>query len=340
MIDLKTTYLGLPLNNPLVASSSPLWENLGNLREFEDAGGAAVILPSLFEEQIELESLHLDRALSMGVDSYAESLSFFPDMRTYNQGPDGYLEHLHRASAAVEIPVIGSLNGSSEGGWIRYAKLMGEAGADAIELNIYDIAADSRLTATDLETRYAAIVSAVKQSVQIPVAVKLGPYFTAFANFSARLDAAGVDGIVIFNRFYQPDLDIEELSIAPNLVLSGPEELRLRLHWAAILYGRIKADIAITGGVHTAEDVLKSMMAGASVAMTTSALLKFGIAHTSTILSDLSRWMEEHEYDSVRQMRGSLSLRSAPDANAYERANYMKVLSSYAAIRSDSRFER
>lgn len=330
MTDLKTTYLGLPLKNPLVASSSPLWEHLDHVREFEDAGGAAVILPSLFEEQIELDSLHLDRALSRGIDSYAESLSYFPDLVSYNQGPDGYLEHLRRARAAVGIPVIASLNGNSEGGWIRYAKLMEEAGAAAIELNIYDIPTDPQLTAAILEARYAAIVESIKSCVQIPVAVKLGPYFTALANFAVRLDAAGVDGLVIFNRFYQPDLDIEGLSIEPNLVLSSPDELRLRLHWAAILYGRVEADIAITGGIHTAEDVLKSMMAGATAAMMTSALLKFGIGHLTRVLGDVQRWMEEHEYESVRQMRGSLSLSSAPDATAYERANYMKVLSSYA----------
>jgi dihydroorotate dehydrogenase (fumarate) len=330
MTDLKTTYLGLPLKNPLVASSSPLWEHLDHVRELEDAGGAAVILPSLFEEQIELESLHLDRALSHGIDSYAESLSYFPDLMSYNQGPDGYLEHLRRARAAVGIPVIASLNGNSEGGWIRYAKLMEEAGAAAIELNIYDIPTDPEVTAAILEERYAAIVESIKSCVRIPVAVKLGPYFTAFANFAVRLDEAGIDGLVIFNRFYQPDLDLEGLSIEPNLVLSSPDELRLRLHWAAILYGRVGADIAITGGIHSAEDVLKSMMAGATAAMMTSALLKFGIGHLTTVLGDLERWLDEHEYESVTQMRGSLSLRSAPDATAYERANYMKVLSSYA----------
>jgi len=329
MIDLSTTYLGLTLKNPLVASASPLTEDLGNVRRMEDAGAAAVVMHSLFEEQITLESHELDRYLSHGTESFAESLSYFPDLTDYNLGPDKYLEHLRRVKAAVGIPVIGSLNGVSTGGWIRYAKMMQEAGADALELNVYFIPTDANLSSAQVEQMYLDLVRDVKATLKIPVAVKLGHSFTAMANLARRLDQAGADALVLFNRFYQPDFDLEKLEAVPTLTLSSSYELLLRLHWVAILYGHVRADLAVTGGVHTAPDVLKAMMAGARVAMMTSALLKNGIGHLRTLPASLVAWMEEHEYSSIRQMQGSMSYRSIANPAAIERANYMKVLSSY-----------
>lgn len=330
MTDLTTTYLGLNLKNPLVASASPLCEHLDNIKRMEDAGAGAVVLHSLFEEQIMFESNHLDRFLTHGTESFAESLSYFPDLGNYKLGPDGYLDHVRRAKAAVGIPIIGSLNGVSTGGWIRYAKMIQEAGADALELNVYYIPTDPEMTSTQVEQMYLDLVRDVKATLKIPVAVKLGHAFTAIANLVRRLDQAGADGLVLFNRFYQPDFDLENLEAAPRLTLSNSYELLLRIHWVAILYGRIKADLAITGGVHTAEDVLKAMMSGARVAMMTSALLKNGIGHLAKVRSDLLAWMEEHEYASIREMQGSMSYRSVAQPAAFERGNYMKVLSSYA----------
>ena len=329
MVDLSTTYLGLTLKNPLVVSPSPLCEKVDNIRRMEDAGASAVVLPSLFEEQITLESHYLDRYLSHGTESFAESLTYFPDMVDYNLGPDGYLEHIRRAKFVVDIPIIGSLNGSSTGGWISYAKKIEEAGADALELNTYYIPTDPELTGAQVEQMYLDLVRDVKASIRIPVAVKLNHFFSAFANMGWRLDQAGADALVLFNRFYQPDFDLEKLEVVPNLTLSSSYEVLLRLHWVAILYGHIRADLAVTGGVHTALDVLKAMMVGARVAMMTSALLKNGIEHLTTVRADLLAWMEEHEYESIRQMQGSMSHRSVPDPAAFERGNYMKVLSSY-----------
>jgi dihydroorotate dehydrogenase (fumarate) len=328
-IDLSTTYLGLTLKSPLVASASPLTEDLGNIRRMEDAGAAAVVMHSLFEEQINLESHELDRYLSHGTESFAESLTYFPDLTDYNLGPDEYLEHLRQAKAAVRIPVIGSLNGVSTGGWIRYAKLIQEAGADALELNVYYIPTNPELTSAQVEQMYLDLVRDVKATLKIPVAVKLGHAFTTMANMAHRLDQAGANALVLFNRFYQPDFDLEKLEAVPTLTLSSSYELLLRLHWVAILYGHIRADLAVTGGVHTPQDVLKAMMAGARVAMMTSALLKNGIAHLRSLPASLLAWMEEHEYASIRQMQGSMSYRSVANPAAFERANYMKVLSSY-----------
>ena len=330
MTDLSTTYLGLKLKNPLVASASPLCEDVDNIRRMEDAGGAAVVLHSLFEEQIDFESQHLDRFLSQGTESFAESLSYFPAMGNYRLGPDDYLEHIRRAKAAVRIPVIGSLNGVSTGGWTRYAKMIQEAGADALELNVYYIPTDPEMDSAQVEQMYLDLVRHVKGTLKIPVAVKLGHAFTAMANMARKLDQAGANALVLFNRFYQPDFDLEKLEAVPHLTLSSSYELLLRLHWVALLYGRIRADLAVTGGVHTAQDVLKVMMAGARVAMTTSALLKNGIGHLEKLHSDLLAWMEEHEYASIRQMQGSMSYRSVAQPAAFERGNYMKVLSSYA----------
>jgi len=330
MIDLGTRYLGLRLSSPLVASAGPLCEDVGNIRRMEDAGAAAVVLHSLFEEQITLESDYLDHHLSHGTESFAESLTYFPDMGSYNLGPDAYLEHIRRVKAAVRIPVIGSLNGVSTGGWIGYAKKIEQAGADAVELNIYYVPTDPEMTAGQVEDMYVELVRDVKASVKIPVAVKLGHAFSALAHLARRLDRAGADALVLFNRFYLPDFDLERLEVVPRLTLSSSHELLVRLHWVAILYSHIEADLAVTGGVHAGEDALKAMMAGARVAMMTSALLKHGIEHVRVVRARMLDWMEAHEYESIEQMQGSMSYRSVREPAAFERANYMKVLSSYA----------
>jgi len=330
MIDLSTYYLNLSLKNPLIASSSPLCENVDNIRRMEDAGIAAVVLHSLFEEQITLQSLDLDHYLSYGTDSFSEALSYFPDMSYYNLGPEGYLEHIRKTKEAVEIPIIASLNGYSTGGWIKYARLMEEAGADALELNIYYIATDPYTTGQDVEQMYIDLIENVASGIKIPIAVKLSPYFSATANIALRLSKAGASGLVLFNRFYQPDLDLDNLDVVPNLVLSTSEELRVRLRWVAILHDQVDADLAVTGGVHTAQDVLKCMMAGANAAMMTSALLLRGIGYVSKVYMDILNWMEEKEYESIHQMQGSMSQKSVADPTAFERANYMRVLRSYA----------
>ena len=326
MIDLTTTYLGLELRNPLVCAASTLGQDLNNLDRMEDAGAAAVVLPSLFEEQIALDGKYLDLCLSIGADSYAEAANYFPDMTSYNTGPDGYLDQVRQAKRRLDIPVIGSLNGSTRGGWLRYAKLIEEAGADALELNVYDLPTEPADTATAVEQRLIELVRDVCGQVSIPVAVKLSPFFTALANLGRRLAAAGAAGLVLFNRFYQPDFDVENLDVEPHLRLSGPEELLLRLHWIAILYGHVNADLAITGGVHSARDVAKSMMAGASVVQIASVLYRRGIDYLSTLQSDFRLWLESHDYESARQMRGSLSMKHVADPAAYVRANYMKLL--------------
>ena len=329
MIDITTKYLGLKLKSPVIASASPLCESVDNLRRMEDAGIAAVVLPSLFEEQLELESQALDSDLSRGDDSFAESLNYFPDLQTYNLGPEGYLNLIRRAKKSLSIPVIASLNGVSEGGWVRYAGLMQEAGADAIELNLYGLVTDPAVSSSQVEQGYCELVSQVKASVTIPVAVKLSQFFTAIPYMAQRLDEAGADALVLFNRFYQPEFDLESLEVVASLTLSNSQELLLRLHWVALLYGRIRSNLAITGGVHTAEDVLKSVMAGANVAMMTSALLRHGIEHAELVLGQVKSWMEEHEYESIHQMRGSMSYQSTSRPDVFERVNYMKVLSSY-----------
>jgi dihydroorotate dehydrogenase (fumarate) len=329
-VDITSGYMGLKLRTPLVASSSPFCKDIGNILRLEDAGASAIVLHSLFEEQIQVESGELDRFLTETSEGNGEALSYFPEMTSYNFGPEPYLNHLRKAKESVDVPVIGSLNGVSTGGWIRYAQLMEQAGADGIELNIYYMPTDMELTSAKVEEMYFDLVSHVKASVRIPVAVKLGPYFTAFAHLATRIDAAGADALVLFNRFYQPDFDLEALEVVPNLVLSDSHELRLRLHWTALLFNRIRPDLAITGGVHTAEDVVKGVMAGARCTMLTSALLRHGIPYLEKIEEDLIDWMEEHEYESIRQMRGSMSSQSVAEPAAFERANYMKVLSSYS----------
>jgi dihydroorotate dehydrogenase (fumarate) len=330
-MELKTRYLGLELKNPLVVSPSPLSEPIDNIKKMEDAGAAAVVLHSLFEEQITMASNELDANLLQGEDSFAEALSYFPDMGDYKMGPDSYLEHIRKAKAAVDIPIIGSLNGVSAGGWLDFAKKIEEAGADALELNVYFIPTNPNMNSQKLEEMYCQIVKNVKSVVSIPVAVKIGPYFSALANLAQQLDAACADALVLFNRFYQPDIDLENLEVKPDLNLSTSNELRLRLRWVAILCGAIKADMAVTGGVHTAEDVIKSMMAGANVTMLTSALLKHGIGHLKTVHDGIEDWMEAHEYESIKQMQGSMSHKNCPEPAAFERANYMKILTHYKA---------
>jgi len=330
MPELATNYLGLRLVNPLIASSSPKTERIDDLRQLEDAGAAAVVLPSLFEEQISIESHDLDHYLSHGAESYAEATSYFPDMWAYNLGPRGYLTRIAEAKGALRIPVIASLNGASSGGWTRYARSMEDAGADAIELNVYFVPTDPVMSGTDVERMYLELVEEVVRSVRIPVAVKLTPFLSAPVHMARRLGEAGVRGLVLFNRFYQPDFDLEKLEVVPALDLSGPVTLRLRLRWAAIMYGNTTADLAITGGVHSGSDVVKCMMAGARVAMVASAVLKHGAGKVRDILDELSAWLGAHDYDSVELMQGSMSQRNCAEPAALERANYMRVLRSYA----------
>jgi dihydroorotate dehydrogenase (fumarate) len=329
MVDLNTSYLGLTLKNPVIASASPISKKLDGFRKLEDAGASAVVMYSLFEEQIVQESLALDHFLNRGTDTYAESLTYFPDLQHYNVGPEEYLEMIRKAKAAVNIPIIGSLNGVSTGGWIDYAKRIEQAGADALELNVYYLATDINLTSQELEQNYVDLVKDVRSQIKIPLAVKLSPFFTALPNLANRLVQAGANGLVLFNRFIQPDLDIETLEITPNLILSNSNELRLPLRWVAILYGRVQADLALTSGVHTAQDVLKAVMAGASGTMLTSALLAHGVKRVSEILTDLQMWMETFEYQSIEQMKGSMSQRAVAEPAAFERANYMKALASF-----------
>lgn len=328
-MDLTTNYIGMTLKNPVVASSSPLSFNINGIRRLEDEGAAAVVMHSLFEEQITLESDQLNHHLSYGTDTFAEALSYFPDLGTYNVGPERYLNLIRQAKESVDIPIIGSLNGVSSGGWIEYAKKIQEAGADALELNVYFIPTDVRVTSADVEQMHLDILNDVKNSVSIPVAMKLSPFISATANLALRLSEAGADALVLFNRFYQPDLDIETLEVVPRLVLSKSREMRLPLRWVAILYGRVPAHLAITGGVHNHVDVLKATMAGAQVVSIASELLRKGPHRVAKILKRMEKWMEEREYVSVNQMRGSMSQQSVAEPAAFERAQYMKVLQSW-----------
>jgi len=330
MVNLTTNYLGMKLRSPLVASAGPLCKDIDHIRRMEDAGLSAIVLHSLFEEQIEVESEDLDRSLELGSDSYAESLTFLPEMGAYNIGPDAYLNHIRKAKEAVKVPVIASLNGTSMGGWIRYARMMEDAGADGLELNVYDLPTNPDTPGAAIEAGYIDLIKHIVKSVHIPVAVKIGPFFSSIPNIVRRLDDAGAKGVVMFNRFYQPDFDLQTLEVIPDLLLSNSSELLLRLHWTAICYGKIHADMAITGGVHSAFDVLKSMMAGARVAMMTSVMLRRGIAFVGEIEKELVAWMEENEYESIQQMQGSMSYQSVSNTSAYERGNYMRVLSSYS----------
>lgn len=331
-MDLTTKYLGMELKNPIVHSASPLAEDLNKIRRMEDSGVAAVVMHSLFEEQFRHETQELHHHLTYGTESYAESLTYFPDLNEYVIGPNEYLEAIRDAKSAVSVPIIGSLNGVTDGGWIECAKGIQEAGADALELNIYFLTTQLDVTGAQIEKNYLDVVKAVKSSVSIPVAVKMNPFFSSIANMARRLEEAGADGLVLFNRFYQPDINLESLEVRPNVILSTPHAMRLPLRWIAILYERIKTSLAATSGIHTAEDVLKMVMAGADVTMMCSVLLRDGVEAISRILNDLTRWMEKHEYESIKQMQGSLSHKNCEDPGAFERANYVKALRQYQSM--------
>jgi dihydroorotate dehydrogenase (fumarate) len=331
-MDLTTTYLGLELKNPLVASASPLSEKVETIKKLEEAGAAAVVMYSLFEEQIIHESMELDHYLDYGTDSYSEALTYLPNIGRYSIGPEKYLEHLSQVKKTVDIPIIGSLNGVSAGAWIDYARKIEGAGADALELNIYYLPFETDLTSEELENTYINFVSKVRSKITIPLAVKIGPYFSGLGNMCARLVDAGADGLVLFNRFYEPDIDLEKLEICPNLVLSTSQELSMPLRWIALLYGRVETDFALTTGVHNAEDVLKAMMAGARVAMMASELLKNGTGRVTEILADIEKWMKAHDYTSIQQMQGSMSEKSTHDPHGLRRSNYIKVMNSYTSL--------
>jgi dihydroorotate dehydrogenase (fumarate) len=327
-MDLKTKYLGLELANPIVSGSCPLGASLDTIKHLEDAGAAAVVLPSLFEEEI-MGAVHAQMEMESAGAGFAEASSYLPNPYGYHIGPDKYLDHLTAAKEAVSIPIIASLNGTTPGGWTGYAKKMEDAGADALELNTYYIATDASETGADVEQRTLDIVSAVKETVSIPVAVKLSPFFSSLANLAKQLQEKGADGLVIFNRFYQPDVDIEELDVLPNLRLSTADELRLRLRWLAIISSQVDMSVAATGGAHNAVDVIKATMAGAHSVQMVSALLIHGPEHITRTLEAIDFWLTEHEYESLEQMQGSMNLAKVPDAAKLTRANYMKMLDSW-----------
>ncbi len=330
-MDLSTTYLGLRLRNPLMPGASPLADDLDEVRRLEDTGASAIVMRSLFEEQIVAEELAAVRDMDTHAESFAEALTYFPSTDVFALGPDEYLEQIRKVKDAVAIPVIASLNGSTMGGWLRYARLMQEARADALELNVYYLATDPDEKGEELERRAVEMLRAVKKTVTIPVAVKMSHFHSSIAHFGRELDAAGADGLVLFNRFYQPDIDVESLQVVRSLELSHPSELLVRLRWLAILSGHVKASLAVTGGVHTAIGAIKSVMAGAHAVQLVSALLERGVEHLGVVLSEMTRWMEEHEYESVRQMQGSMNLLRCPDPKAFERANYAQILQGWEA---------
>ena len=331
-MNLATNYLGLQLANPIVPSASPMTRHVDSLLRLEAAGAAAVVLPSLFEEQIEHETMAVHAALNFGAELSAESTEgYFPEMDEYNTGAGEYIEKLKAAKESLSIPVIASLNGTTAGGWTLYARVLEESGADALELNIYLIAADPDRSGAEVESEYLHLVESVRKAVSIPLAVKVGPYFSSMAHMARRLSSVGADGLVLFNRFYQPDIDLELLSVEPNLILSRSEEMRLVLRWVALLHGRVDASLAGTTGVHTPEDVMKLILAGADVTMVASALLKHGPELVTGLLNGISSWLEERGYESLDQARGSLSQQSSPDPGAFERANYMRTLIEYTS---------
>ncbi len=322
----NTTYLGIPLKNPLVASASVISKQVSNIKKLEDAGVGAVVLYSLFEEQIKQESLSLNYFLERGTESNPEALTYFPELQSYNLEPDKYLDHIQKAKQMVDIPIIASLNGISQDSWIKYAKMIEEAGADALELNIYYLSTSQYLDGETLENMYFELIKKVADSIDIPLAVKLSPFITSLPNFAKELSEGGAKGLVLFNRFYQPDLDVEKMEVVPTLDLSTSKDLRLPLRWTAILYSRIDIDIALSGGVHTGVDIVKAIMAGAAVAMTASELVSEGIQRATSMLQEFLTWMQTHEYDSIEQMRGSMSQKNISEPSAFERANYMKAL--------------
>lgn len=328
-MDITTKYMGMNLRSPIVVSASPLSEDVGNIKKMEDAGAGAVVLYSLFEEQILLEQKEVFYHTTAGTYSFAEALTYFPEADEYKVGPDGYLDLIRKAKESVNIPIIASLNGSTNGGWIDYAKKMQEAGADAIELNIYYIPTDMNLSSLDIENNYIEIIKHVKTAVSIPVAVKLSPFFTNMANIAKRIDDVGANALVLFNRFYQPDIDLDNLEVKPQIQLSHSSAARLPMRWIAILKGRIKADIAATSGIQSSDDVIKMLLSGANVTMMCSALFKNGIYHISQVEKEIIEWMTEKEYESVQQMQGSMSQQNVADPSAFERAQYMKALTNY-----------
>ncbi len=328
-MDLSTNYLGLQLKNPIVPSAGPLSEDISNIKLMEDTGAAAIVLYSLFEEQIENESLELNYYTTVHNESYAEATTYFPEPFGFKTGPDEYLEHIRKAKEAVDIPIIASLNGKSLGGWVDYAKKIEQAGADAMELNIYLLATDSGKSGNIVEREYIDIVKTVSSTVNIPVAVKMHPYFSSVANMAVELEKAGAKGLVMFNRFYQPDIDLETLEVTPNVLLSTPMAMRIPLRWIAILFKKINVDLAATSGIYSEADVIKMVMVGAKVTQMLSSLLKFGIGHIADVLTKLKFWMEVNEYESIELMRGSMSFMNVADPAVFERANYMKLLHSY-----------
>ncbi len=332
-MDLSTTYLGLNLKSPLVVGScAPLTEDLDNLKRMEDSGAGAIVLHSFFEEQLRQERLELHHHLTYGTESFAEALTYFPEPQIFHVGSDEYLSHIRQAKESLNIPIIGSLNGSTLGGWLDYAQQIEQAGADALELNIYYIPTDLDIPGAEVEQNYLDILKAVRSEIKIPLAVKIGPHFSNMANMAKRFAEYGADGLVLFNRFYQPDINLEDLEVYPNVLLSTPHEIRLPMRWIAILYGRVELDFAATSGILHATDVLKILMVGAKITQLVSSLLRHGIGHISVLEANMLRWMEEHEYESVKQMQGSMSQLHCPDPSAFERVNYMKALQTYAPI--------
>jgi dihydroorotate dehydrogenase (fumarate) len=329
-MNLTTNYMGFELAHPLIPGASPLVDDLDTVRRLEDAGAPMIVMNSLFEEQIVREELAITRSLLTPQESYAEALTYFPEPKDFSLGPEEYLEHVRRIKAVVSVPVVASLNGTTDGGWLEHARLIEQAGADGLELNLYEVAADPAEPGEKVELRGLQVVRAVRESVSIPVAVKLSPFYSSLAHYARQLDGLGVDALVLFNRFYQPDIDVENLDVLRTVNLSNPGELRLRLRWLGVLSGKVRAALAATGGVHSAVDAVKAVMAGAHATQMTSALLRHGPAHLQRVREDLGRWLEEHEYESLGQMRGSMSLERCPDPRAYERANYMKILQSWS----------
>ncbi len=328
-MNLVTNYLGLALRSPVVVSANPLSEKIDNIRWMEDAGAGAVVLYSLFEEQLTAQELNLHHYLTYGTESYSEALSYFPALEQVHTGPDGYLDLIRQAKAAVDIPIIASLNATTRGSWTRFASLMEQAGADALELNIYYIPTDMDKTGADVEEEYLNILRSVRSHVHLPIAVKLSPYFSNIANMARQLSANGADGLVLFNRFYQPDIDLETFEVYPHVLLSAPQDMRLPLRWIAILYGRLNIDLAATSGIHSGQDVLKMIMAGANVTMMASALLSQGIDHLRVVDEEIRAWLEMNEYESIAQLRGSMSQMNCPNPSAFERAQYMRALTTY-----------
>ena len=331
-MDLTTAYMGLTLRSPLVPSASPLSEHIDNIKCMEDAGAAAVVMHSLFEEQLRLERYELHHHMTYGTESFPEALTYFPELSNFRVDAETYLEHIQSAKEKVNIPIIASLNGSSVGGWTSYARQIEQAGADALELNVYYVPTDANLTGAQIEQTYIDILQSVKAVITIPVAIKLSPYFTNMANMANRLDQAGANALVLFNRFYQPDINLDILEVEPNVLLSTPQSMRLPLRWIAILYSHVNASLAATSGIHTGQDVLKMLMAGANITMLCSVLLRHGIDQIRTIEQEIREWMEQHEYESIRQLQGSMSQQNCPNPSAFERAQYMQSLQTYKRL--------